>query len=221
MAAPIKRLLELSSLIKLLASLSAAVIGIGLTYAWTRQPVVSLLVGWDVFGLSFLVMSVLTFYHASADYVRHNGMKEDVSKGVIFTLVLASSILSLSVVLSVLNHRFAGVFGPSGMMALYLSDIFFSWVLLHIVFTFHYAHLYYGDNARRPPDRPGPLLLPGTHPPDYFDFAYFSFTIGMTYQVSDITITSRAFRRLVLLHSVLSFAFNTVILAVTINAVLQ
>ena len=93
-----------------------------------------------------------------------------------------------------------------------------SWALVHTVYGLRYAHAFYGDS-----DEPGVhqhaggLIFPGDRPPDYFDFAYFSFVVGMTCQVSDVQITSRRMRRITLIHSVLSFGFNTLILALLIN----
>ncbi len=103
-------------------------------------------------------------------------------------------------------------------LLLVLMTVIFSWTLVHTVYALRYAHAFYGDS-----DEPGVnqhaggLIFPGDHPPDYFDFAYFSFVVGMTRQVSDVQITSRRMRRIALFHSVLSFGFNTIILALLIN----
>jgi len=93
-----------------------------------------------------------------------------------------------------------------------------SWVLLHTLFSLHYAHVYYGDSDDdRVRDRG--LEFPQDRNPDYLDFAYFSFVIGMTSQVSDVQVKSKRMRRLTLIHGVMSFAFNTFILALFINTV--
>src|SRR4029453_4522241 len=105
-------------------------------------------------------------------------------------------------------------------LLLTLSTVISSWALLHTVYSLRYAHAYYGDS-----DEPGVhqnaggLMFPGDRPPNYFDFAYFSFVVGMTCQVSDVQITSRRMRRLTLVPSVLSLGFNTIILALLINTV--
>ena len=105
-------------------------------------------------------------------------------------------------------------------LLLTLCTVISSWALLHTVYSLRYAHTYYGDS-----DQPGVqqhaggLIFPGDRPPNYFDFAYFSFVVGMTCQVSDVQITSRRLRRITLFHSVLSFGFNTIILALLINTV--
>jgi uncharacterized membrane protein len=82
-----------------------------------------------------------------------------------------------------------------------------------------YAHLFYGDHHNKDADKIGSgLEFPGDEKPDFIDFAYFSFVLGMTFQVSDVEISSRKIRRLSLLHSLIAFIFNTVIVALTINA---
>jgi uncharacterized membrane protein len=86
-----------------------------------------------------------------------------------------------------------------------------AWLLAHTAFALHYAHLYYRDRGR-----PGGLTFAGG-PPDDRDFAYFSFTIGMTYQTADVTITERGLRRVTLAHALLAFVFNTLILALAVN----
>ena len=91
-----------------------------------------------------------------------------------------------------------------------------SWFLLHTTFTLHYAHLFYGDAEEATASARG-LIFPGESQPDYLDFAYFSFVIGMTFQVSDINITSRKIRRMALLHGTISFFFNTIIVALTVS----
>jgi uncharacterized membrane protein len=92
-----------------------------------------------------------------------------------------------------------------------------SWMLTHVMFALHYAHHYYGDGPAPGDDDRGGLAFPGEEQPDYWDFLYFSFVVGMTCQVSDVQVTSPAMRRITLLHGVLSFFFNTVILALSVN----
>lgn len=96
-----------------------------------------------------------------------------------------------------------------------------AWLLIHVVFAMHYAHLFYGDDkaTKDPDDMKGGLAFPGQDKPDYGDFLYFSFVVGMTCQVSDVQVTGRHMRRLTLLHGILSFFFNTAILALSINMV--
>jgi uncharacterized membrane protein len=95
------------------------------------------------------------------------------------------------------------------------ATILLSWLFAHTAFAVHYANDYYADAAA---SRPKGLLFPGGHAdPDYWDFLYFSFVVGMTCQVSDVQVATRFWRRLVLAHGVVSFLFNTVVLALCIN----
>ena len=93
-----------------------------------------------------------------------------------------------------------------------------SWLFIQAIFAFHYAHRYYQAEQREPPAGAG-LEFPGGADPDYFDFLYYAFVIGMTSQVSDVQVSSRPMRRLTTMHAVLSFAFNMLILALSINVV--
>ena len=90
------------------------------------------------------------------------------------------------------------------------------WLLIHTTFIFRYAHLYYFDSDEDGTAQRG-LTFPGTTEPDDYDFAYFSFVIGMTFQVSDVEITDPGVRTIALLHALLSFAYNTAILALVVN----
>lgn len=98
-----------------------------------------------------------------------------------------------------------------------ILTVFTSWTLVHSIYTLRYAHIFYGSEAGD--EALGGLDFPDQEKPDYLDFAYFSFTIGMCFQTSDVSITSRRLRRLVLLHSVVSFGFNLAILGLSINMV--
>ena len=103
-------------------------------------------------------------------------------------------------------------------IALSVFGLAASWLFIQAIFTFHYAHRYYQEEKEQEPDGPG-LVFPGGQDPDYFDFLYYAHVVGMTSQVSDVQVTSREMRRLTLLHSVLSFGFNMLILALSINVV--
>jgi uncharacterized membrane protein len=97
------------------------------------------------------------------------------------------------------------------------AALLLSWLFMNTLFALHYAHQFYGDDARR--QRRGGLEFPGRDDPDYWDFVYFAIVIGMTFQVSDVQITSRSIRRTVLVHGLVAFAFNVVIIALSVNVV--
>jgi uncharacterized membrane protein len=97
-----------------------------------------------------------------------------------------------------------------------MGTILLSWTFVHMIFSFHYAHEYYGE---RRDGKIGGLRFPDDPKPDYRDFLYFSLVIGMTSQVSDVAVTSKVIRRLAAVHGVLSFFFNLTVLALTVNMV--
>jgi uncharacterized membrane protein len=100
-----------------------------------------------------------------------------------------------------------------------MTAVIISWWLVHTVFTMRYAHLYYTtDEGKKTPL--GGLEFPGNDKePDYLDFVYFSFVVGMTFQVSDVEISSKQIRRLAWAHGLIAFAFNTAIVALSINVI--
>jgi uncharacterized membrane protein len=109
----------------------------------------------------------------------------------------------------------AGKTGGLLAIAIAAASIVLSWAFLNTLFALHYAHGYYGDYGKQHEG----LDFPGDDEPDYWDFAYFAVVIGMTFQVSDVQVTSRYLRRMVLIHGVIAFFFNVFIIAVSVNIV--
>jgi len=112
--------------------------------------------------------------------------------------------------------------GSTHHILLAAAAVFCSWTLIHTLFTLRYTHLYYtypNHDAHGHEKNERGLEFPGTTVPDYLDFAYFSFVLGMTFQVSDVQITSHGVRRMALLHGFLSFVYNTIIIALSINII--
>jgi uncharacterized membrane protein len=186
------------------------------------EPSTQSIATWDVFALCVLVLAWLTITTTPPHKLRSRAQEQDVSRTIIFIFVILAACAGLFAVgLIFFAHKNA--LGPHIVVHLLMSliAVVSSWCLVHTVFGLRYAHTYYGDpdGPAGPQQHAGGLDFPGERPPDYMDFAYFSFVIGMTFQVSDVQITSREFRKLVLLHGMLSFGFNTVILALTINTV--
>ena len=108
---------------------------------------------------------------------------------------------------------------PTAWTIVALAAIALSWVLTHTSYTLRYAKLYYGNP--RQTKGSGCLTFPGKEPPADIDFAYFAFTIGMCFQTSDVTVETREMRREVLAHALLSFAYNTMIVALALNLVIS
>jgi uncharacterized membrane protein len=141
---------------------------------------------------------------------------EDERKWTVLTLGAASTVAVLVAIGLELHGARANPGGASGVdIALAVVTIVLAWVFMNTLFALHYAHAYYA--ATEEGEAPGGLLFPGEDEPDYWDFVYFSFVIGMTFQVSDVQITRGTLRRLVAAHGVLAFFFNVGILALVIN----
>ena len=173
-----------------------------------------LLLGWLAYALTVLVLIWLIIIRADA---RQTAQREDESRPAIFLFTVGGALVSLLAVVILLGSV-KGLSAPEATRHVVLSGltVISSWLLTHSIFTLHYAHLYYDPDET---DRVGGLDFPGDEPPDYLDFAYYSFVVGMTFQVSDVAVTAKPIRRLTLLHGALSFAFNTLIIALTINTV--
>lgn len=176
---------------------------------------------WDAFALFTLALDWIVILMTPHNRLRDRAREQDLSRSLIFAFVVIAScvaLLAVGFLISANKGQTGGHFTVH--LLLTLLTVIFSWCLVHTVFSFRYAHTFYGDSPEPGVDRhAGGLLFPGDRLPDYFDFAYFSFVVGMTCQVSDVQITSRRLRRLTLIHSVLAFGFNTIILALLINTV--
>lgn len=171
--------------------------------------------GWDIFCMVLISLHWYMFFHTSAAETHIKAKMQDETRSEIFAVVVISTFAGLlAVVLLLVNKDIE----PLDLI-IAISGMFLSWLLVHTTFGLRYAHLYYGDRQKNDAHKQGSGLdFPGNDEPDFIDFAYFSFVLGMTFQVSDVEISSRRIRRLALLHSLIAFIFNTVIVALTINA---
>ncbi len=137
-------------------------------------------------------------------------------------LVLAITSLLMLVVLASVSGELAGVkAGAPFAMTRLIATLVAVWLFANAVYALHYAHQYYASDisSKGKAQRDcGGIAFPGTDTPTYLDFAYFAFTLGMTFQTSDIVIESTAFRRIALMHSLAAFVFNIGVIAFTINA---
>ena len=203
---------------RLFISLGVAVV-VGLaTGLWSWHWPTRAVVTWIAYSLSALMMTWYVIVSADPSEARREAGIQDSSRTAIFIFVVVAAIASVFAVAAELGTA-KGLDRTylAGHILFSLLAIFTSWSLVHTVFTLRYAHVYYdtpeGDDAH------GGLNFPDEQKPDYLDFAYFSFTVGMCFQVSDVSISSRRLRRLALVHSVISFGFNLAILGLSINMV--
>ena len=206
---------------KLYASLSAALICFILVYNRFTIPLQVILI-WIAFAATQLGLSLTTIFSVHPIDMKKISKSQDVIMPVVFIFVLFAAIASLFVVVMLLSTS-RSLSGAELSLHIVLSAVavLFSWALVHTIFIFRYAYLYY-DSSEKGKKGSGyveGLEFPEEKEPDYLDFAYFSFVIGMTFQVSDVEISSKRIRRLALLHSLISFLFNTVIVALSINII--
>jgi uncharacterized membrane protein len=206
---------------RLWIGLSAALVMFFLSHK--TPPAVRFILVWSSFSFTILALLWSIILTATASEVRVIAGKQDSSRAIIFIFVLSASIVSLFAVIFVMrtlpNPNQAGY--PYH-VAFAIFSVILSWLMFHSIFAIRYTHIYYNlmyEERMSQKEHKGGLIFPSDEAPDYFDFAYFSFVIGMTWQVSDIQITSRRIRRIVLFHALLSFVYNTVILALTINII--
>jgi uncharacterized membrane protein len=168
-----------------------------------------LLVGWDIGVATYLALAIITFARESVAHIRRQAALQDEGAVAILILTAGAALASLAAIVAEL-----GASGKSpAHLALAVVTIFLSWMFTHVIFALHYAHEFYQSEAGA--DRG--LSFPGDGDPDYWDFVYFSFVIGMTSQVSDVAVTSRTIRRTVSAHGLVSFVFNATLLALTVN----
>lgn len=175
---------------------------------------------YDVVTISLLVWFWNIVVHSTAERTRARAAAEDPGRRAVSTIILAAIAFGFVAAFEILGRgphdstpHHGAVIYTVGFTAVVLG-----WLLIHTVFLFHYAHAYYA-NRNRDAISDGGLIFPGTQEPSDVDFAYYSFVLGMTFQVSDVQITGSGLRRDALVHGVISFAYNTAILALVVNVV--
>jgi uncharacterized membrane protein len=174
------------------------------------------LVGWDIAGITLLGLAWSLIFSANARFTQSRAAEEDPGRTLVYVIVVLTSSASLLAATILVSTTRGLETGPKHLLAgLCLLAVVLAWALTHTAFVFRYAHLYYREDA----EGVGGVDFPGKQPPTYLDFAYFAFTVGMCFQVSDVCVTSSQIRRAVLLHAVISFAYNSVILAFVLNLV--
>ena len=172
--------------------------------------VTRLLMGWDIFVTFYLVLAYITMFRCGLAHIKRNAALQDDGRFLILLVTALGAFASIAAIVFELgaSHRSA----PQ--LALATVTIALSWAAVHTTFALHYAHDYYRGA------KPGGLQFPSGDQhdhADYWDFVYFSFVIGMTAQVSDVGITDKTIRRTATAHGIISFVFNTALLALMVN----
>jgi uncharacterized membrane protein len=184
----------------------------GVVGAWQfTMPAPALLAGWDIAALLYLILVWGAIYRMNAAVTAQMAGREDPSTPVAEIVVVVASVAAL-VAVGFALVKAGETAGSEKVLLIGLGtvSVVVSWLVVHTVYTLRYARSYYGEPT-------GGIEFNEADRPAYLDFAYFSYTIGMTFQVSDTNITMKAIRRLALHHALLSYLFGAVILATAIN----
>jgi uncharacterized membrane protein len=172
--------------------------------------VTRMLVGWDIFVALYLLLVYTMVLRSGLGRIRRNAVLQDDGRFVILLVTALGAFASIGAIVFELGagHRSAWELGFA------TATIALSWAAVHTIFALHYAHEFYRGA------KPGGLDFPKGHEdedPDYWDFVYFSFVIGMTAQVSDVGVTDRVIRRTATAHGIISFVYNTALVALMVN----
>ena len=182
--------------------------------AWLAMPVVaSILLGWDVAVVIYLVWTGASVWRLDPGQTAQLAKREDPSTPVAELVILGAGTVMLAAVGFALVKAGQTTGGLKAyLVTIGLLSVVLSWTVVHTVFGLRYARAYYSEPA-------GGINFNEAEPPNYVDFAYYSFTVGMTFQVADTNITARAIRRTTLHHALLSYLFGAVLLGIVINVV--
>ena len=211
---PASRLPYILGSARLRLSLSV-VLGIAVTLAlslseWRTSA--RIVLGWDAGVALYLMLTYVLMARSTIQHIRDHAAQEDEGRFAILVLTVLAALASLAAIIAELGVGQGGK-RTGAQLTLATVTIFLSWVFIHTIFALNYAHDYYGEHGAK---RSG-LKFPDDEDPDYWDFVYFSFVVGMTCQVSDVAVASQPIRRTVIAHGVVSFFFNTALLALTVN----
>ncbi len=197
--------------------LIVALLASGLTYVVLPRSIageVRAVASWDAFALVALLLTWTTILTLTPRQICTLAQREDPSRAASLILVILGAAASLLAVIVLLQEsmKMTGI-DKTQAIVLAMSAVLLAWTLIHTVFTLRYAHLYYDV-----PDGGTMLEFPGlAELPDYLDFAYFAFVIGMTAQTADVNIHDRTIRRWALMHGLIAFSFNTAVVALSIG----
>ena len=174
---------------------------------WQR----SVLAGFSIAATAFLLSVLDLLRQGEAGQIRVRAKRNDANRAGLLVVTGATMLVVLVAVAKELGGR-----TQPGSAALVVVTLVLAWLFSNTVYALHYAHLFYSDENGRPGDDGG-IEFPHCDEPDYWDFVYFAFTLGMTFQTSDVEITARRVRRVALGHCLAAFVFNLGVIAFTIN----
>ena len=191
------------------AGIGVAVLALALAL-WLK-PDFAIEIAAVLFFLCYLVLTACRMPHLTAVYLEQHATDTDEPVAIIFAVTFAAVAISMGSLFVVLNRPAAS----GGEFVLSFASVALGWLTIHTMAALHYAHLYWRPGST---EASRGLDFPGDAAPGVYDFLYFAFVIGMTAQTSDVAITSTAMRKVNLLHAIVSFFFNTVLVAAAVNA---
>jgi len=171
------------------------------------------LIAWNVGAAFYLVLATYLIVQCDVAQMRQRAEQEDEGGTLILVLTVAAAAASLVAIFAEMGAvpgQKAGALSAT----LALSTVVLSWLFIQVIFALHYAHEFYGEAKG---GHKGGLQFPQDDRPEYWDFVYFSFVIGMTFQVSDVQVTSKSLRRIVVAHGAVSFFYNVAVIALMVN----
>ena len=174
----------------------------------------ALTTAFDLAAAVFLISLLPLMRGFSVAEMRRHADENDANRALVLLIATA---LAAAIMAAISGELASARSGDSGAMARLLVTLVLVWLFANAVYALHYAHSYYFGSSAKGEHRGG-IEFPGTPNPDYSDFAYFAFTLGMTFQTSDVQVTAPSVRRLVLVQSLAAFVFNIGVIAFTINA---
>jgi uncharacterized membrane protein len=195
---------------RIFISIAVGIVTFVLLPAVPLRLVTRLLIAWDVFAALYLVLVYIMMLRSGHRHVRRNAVLQDDGRFLIVTVTVLGAFASIAAIVFELGASRHAV--PQLLLA--TATITLSWAVVHTAFALHYAHDYYRGA------KPGGLQFPSGDQhdhADYWDFVYFSFVIGMTAQVSDVGITDKTIRRTATVHGIISFVYNTALVALMVN----
>ena len=176
----------------------------------SERLVTRLLISWNIFTSTYLILAYFMMFRCGLAHIRRNARMQDDGRFLILMVTALGAFASIAAIVSELGASHRGT--PE--LILSTVTIALSWAIVHTTFALHYAHEFYRGRE------PGGLQFPTGNEredADYWDFVYFAFVIGMTAQVSDVGITDKTIRRTATAHGIVSFFFNTALLALMVN----
>jgi uncharacterized membrane protein len=176
------------------------------------RPITRMLIGWDFGAIFYLIAVTVMMARASVSDIRHHSEAQDEGALGLLLITVTAAMVSLGAIFAELATAERNGQGYGLYVGLAIATVVLSWMLIHTIFALHYAYEFYGDD-----DCFGGLKFPDDDNPDYWDFVYFSFVVGMTFQVSDVAVTNKLLRRMVVIHGAVAFFFTTAVVALTVN----